>query len=48
MQSKPNDPNRDAALDVVQVLAFLQATQPKAAETLELASEDIKRTQFLH
>ena len=47
-QGKPGDYNRDVALDVVQLLAFLQATQPKAVETLELASEGIKRTQFLH
>ncbi|VBF49768.1 type I restriction endonuclease subunit R [Burkholderia pseudomallei] len=40
--------NRDVALDVAQLFAFLQATQPKAVETLELASEGIKRTQFLH
>lgn len=42
------DYNRDVAVDVVQLLSFLQATQPKAVETLELASEGIKRTQFLH
>lgn len=48
VQGKPDDYNRDVALDVVQLLTFLQATQPKAVETLELASEGIKRTQFLH
>jgi hypothetical protein len=37
LQGKPTDYNRDVALDVVQLLAFLQATQPKAVETLELA-----------
>jgi len=42
------DYNRDVALDTVQLLAFLQATQPKAVETLELAADGIKRTQFLH
>lgn len=42
------DYNRDVALDVVQLLAFLQATQPRAVDTLELAAEGIKRTQFLH
>jgi type I restriction enzyme R subunit len=36
------------ALDVAQLLAFLQATQPKAVDTLELAADGIKRTQFLH
>lgn len=48
VQGKPGDYNRDVALDVVQLLAFLQASQPKAVETLELAVEGIKRTQFLH
>ncbi|WP_417067952.1 type I restriction endonuclease subunit R [Niveibacterium terrae] len=42
------DYNRDVALDVVQLLAFLQATQPKVVAALELASEGTKRTQFLH
>jgi len=46
--SRAADYNRDVALDVVQLLAFLHATQPEAVETLELAAEGIKRTQFLH
>jgi type I restriction enzyme R subunit len=48
VQGNPCDYNRDVAVDVVQLLTFLQATQPKAVETLELANEGIKRTQFLH
>lgn len=48
VQGQPADYNRDVALDVVQLLAFLQDTQPKAVETLGLAQEGIKRTQFLH
>lgn len=48
VQGNPSDYNRDVAVDVVQLLAFLQATQPKVVETLELGSEGIKRTQFLH
>jgi len=48
VQGKPTDYNRDVAVDVVQLLAFLQATQPKAVEALELGKEGIKRTQFLH
>ena len=40
------DYNRDVALDVVQLLAFLQATQPTVVAALELAQEGIKRTQF--
>jgi len=42
------DYNRDVALDVVQLLALLQATQPEAVETLNLAADGIQRTQFLH
>lgn len=47
-QGLPADYNRDVALDVVKLLAFLQATQPKIVETLELAQDGIKRSQFLH
>ncbi|GHU06002.1 hypothetical protein FACS1894158_10910 [Betaproteobacteria bacterium] len=42
------DYNRDVALDTVQLLAFLQATQPRAMEMLKLSVEGIERTQFLH
>ena len=48
VEGKPADYNRDVALDTAQLLAFLRATQPKVIETLELNSEGIKRTQFLH
>lgn len=48
VQGSPADYNRDVALDIAQLLAFLQATQPKIVETLELAQDGIKRTQFLH
>ena len=48
VQGKPTDYNRDVARDVTQLLAFLQSTQPKAVDTLELAADGIKRTQFLH
>lgn len=48
IQGTPGDYNRDVALDTVQLLAFLQATQSGVVETLELAQEGIKRTQFLH
>lgn len=47
-QGNPADYNRDVALDIPQLLAFLQATQPTVVSGLELASEGIKRTQFLH
>lgn len=48
VQGKPTDYNRDVALDVVQLLTFLEATQPQVVEELELAAEGIKRTQFFH
>lgn len=47
-QGQSTDYNRDVALDVPQLLAFLKATQPKAVETLKLEAEGIHRTQFLH
>jgi len=48
VQGNPADYNRDVALDVPKLLAFLQTTQPTVVSALELASEGIKRTQFLH
>lgn len=48
VQGRPQDYNRDIALDGVQLLAFLSATQPDVVATLELAAEGVKRTQFLH
>jgi type I restriction enzyme R subunit len=48
VQGKSTDYNRDVALDTVQLLAFLQSTNPEAVDTLELTTEGIKRTQFLH
>jgi len=45
---RASDYNRDLALDVARLLAFLRATQPEAVATLELATEGMKRTQFLH
>lgn len=42
------DYNRDLAMDVPKLLAFLQATQPKPFEALGLGEEGTKRTQFMH
>ncbi|ENH6102017.1 type I restriction endonuclease subunit R [Yersinia enterocolitica] len=47
-QGKSTNYNRDVAVDVVQLLSFLQATQPIAFTALELGNEGIKRSQFLH
>jgi len=48
VQGAPNDYNRDLALDVPKLLAFLQETQPKPFAALGLAEDGTKRTQFLH
>lgn len=48
VQGHATDYNRDVALDVTQLLAFLRATQPKVVETLNLDVDGIQRTQFLH
>ncbi len=42
------DFDRDHAVDLAKLLAFLTATQSKAAEALGLAEDGPKRTQFLH
>jgi type I restriction enzyme R subunit len=47
-QGQSEDFDRDHAVDLVKLKAFLDATQPKAAGTLELDQEGPKRTQFLH
>jgi len=38
----------DVALDTVQLLAFLQATQPEVITMLNIAAEGMPRVQFLH
>jgi len=47
-QGESSDYDRDHAVDLTKLLAFLKATQPKAVETLELSEDGPKRTQFLH
>lgn len=48
LQGNPTDYDREHAVDLVKLLAFLTATQPDAMENLGLAFEGPKRTQFLH
>ena len=36
VQGKSSDYNRDVALDVAQLMAFLEATQPRKVDALEL------------
>ena len=43
----PSDFNRDYALDVPKLLAFLQATQPKDFKQLQLGEDGQKRRKFL-
>ena len=45
---RSEDFDRDHAVDLAKMLAFLTATQPKAAEALGLAEDGAKQTQFLH
>jgi len=47
-QGESSDYDRDHAVDLTRLLAFLKTTQPKAVETLELSEDGPKRTQFLH
>jgi len=42
------DYQADVALDTLQLLAFLQATQPEVVDTLQLAADGMPRRQFLH
>ena len=48
VQGKPTDYNRDVGLDTAKLLAFLEDTQARTVELLELDKEGIKRIQFLH
>ena len=43
----PHDYNREYCVDLVQLRSFLQATQPKAAESLALSEDDPTRRKFL-
>jgi type I restriction enzyme R subunit len=48
LQGDPKDYDREHAVDLTQLLAFLSVTQPDALESLGLSGEGPKRTQFLH
>ncbi|MCL4543144.1 MAG: type I restriction endonuclease subunit R [Chloroflexi bacterium] len=47
VQGNPADYDRDHAVDVAKLLAFLRATQPKVVELLNLDTDGPKRRQFL-
>ena len=42
------DYDSDHAVDPVKVIAFLEKTQPKVVEMLQIGQEGVKRQQFLH
>ena len=44
----PDDYNREHAVDLAKLLAFLNTTQPDVVESLGITEEGPKRTQFLH
>lgn len=48
VQSEPEDYDRDHAVDLVQLLEFLRATQPKTVQSLGIDEDGPKRLQFLH
>jgi type I restriction enzyme R subunit len=48
VEGRPQDYDRDRALDVVRLFEFLNATQPKVVEQLDIAIDGPKRLQFLN
>ena len=44
----PQDYDRDRAIDVAKLFAYLNATQPEIVETLGIGSDEPRRIQFLH
>ena len=47
VEGNPHDYDRGHAIDLVQLTAFLQATQPEVAEALDLANDGPTRLRFL-
>jgi type I restriction enzyme R subunit len=45
---RSEDYDRDHAVDLAKLTAFLTATQPQAAAALDLAQDGPRRTKFLH
>ena len=44
----PHDYDREHCIDIKELLAFLEATQPMVVEQLGISTEGAPRTQFLH
>ncbi|MFC1591231.1 type I restriction endonuclease subunit R [Thermodesulfobacteriota bacterium] len=47
-QGKSEDYDREHAVDLAKLFAFLNSTQPKIVESLDIGVDGPKRTQFLH
>ena len=47
VEGSPNDYDREHAIDLVQLTAFLHATQPEVAEAIDLANHGPTRLSFL-
>jgi type I restriction enzyme R subunit len=47
VEGSPKDYDRDHAVDIIKLLAFLQDTQPKIIEQIGIGNEGPKRDQFL-
>lgn len=48
VQGNTTDYDRDHAVDIAKLAAFIKKTQPKAFELLSLESDNPRRTRFLH
>jgi len=48
VRGEPGDYDRDHAVDLKQLFAFLEATQPEVIEQLGIGSEGTSRDKFLH
>src|SRR5918996_1432100 len=48
LEGDPRDYDREHAVDVAKLLAFLNVTQPKVVEVLRLAEDGPRQQQFLH
>lgn len=48
IEGNPADYDREHAVDLLRLLAFLEATQPESVEALNLATAGPSRQKFLH
>jgi len=48
LQGDAKDFDREHAIDLVKIIAFVQDTQPKVFESLSFGQDNPRRTKFLH